>query len=243
MQYVPFDREEALSSLQRATEGRSIFAAQYNAIVVLLGSLRDSLVSSLSPRVSVQDTLGSGRMGLLVGWSDPSTLTGDREVASAALGYALRRLRTGHRFLRHEAVEVVPVGDSWGERVAVTAEPETALVSPTAVLPDTLVELDPSSARDALDAYTYGSNVLLGQAPSTELASRVAWMAREYATTSSRAEWIAYAALAGGTLLSLVLLGAFRRSSAPAQTQQSPQLGGVPMNPYGGAIARPGSIA
>lgn len=238
MQYASFDRAEASSALRRAMDGQAIFAAQYNAIVALTGMLRDQLGGSVV-RVGVQDTLGSGRDGVLVGWLDPSSLVDDRAVAAAALGYALRRLRSGHRFLRRSSSEVVPVGASWPERVAITGEPETAMVSPTAVPPDTQVELDPSSARDVFDAQTYAQSLLEGRSISSDLSSRVAWMAREYAISSGRAEWIAYAALAGGTVVALALLGAFRRSPAVAQQGQGTSLPGVTSTPYGPGLARP----
>lgn len=239
MRYVSLDRDEATIALRRASQGQSIFAAEYNAIVAFVGMTRDALVSPSFPRVGVQDTLGAGRTGPLVGWSEPSGLTGDREVAYAALGYALRKLRTGHRLMGRGGSASVPVGDSWPDRVAVTGEVDTSLVSPTAIAPDTRVDIDPATARNVQDALLFSSDILEGRSPASDLSSRVAWMAREYATTSRRAEWIAYTALAGGTMTVLLLLGAFKRKPVAPQPGQQPALGGVPTDPYGDAMARP----
>lgn len=261
MDYVVYDRSAALNAIRRAAEGQSIFAAEYNAIVALLGGIRDDLLSNLRPQVRVPSPVGEQRMGPVVGWTNGEakmTVADDRIIAAAALGYSLRRLRSGYRILR-TTVANVPIGESWVTRVALVAEPATALISPTAVPSYTPVEVDASAARDAEAAYQFAYE-LMGNSSSTlpfhsdSVRTRAAWMAREYDTNSGRAEVAAYAIITAAMLSALWALGAFRRapkeddgsedqteSEPPQKPRKKPQQGipGVVSHPYGGPVARP----
>ena len=242
MEYVPFDREIAIAALRRAADGRSIFAAEYNAIVAMLAIARDRLLSSKRLTVRVPSSIGVDRSGTLAGWTYAASDEASSEqvvTASNALGYAIRRLRTGHRIVRPGTPQEVPIGVTWPDVVSLVGEPSTAIVSPTGVRPDSGIEVDPSAARDASDAWSYASAALEGSASSPDISARVAWMSREYASTSKRSEWIAYAALGGATVVLLLGLGAFKRAPRPVPQGASPGLPGVPANPYGSPLASP----
>jgi hypothetical protein len=241
MEYVAFDREIAVEALRRSVEGRSIYAAEFNAIVALLAIARDRVLGAPRLTVRVPSSIGVDRAGTLAGstYGESSTVPSEQAmVAANALGYAIRRLRSGHRIVRPGSAQEVPIGVTWPDIAALVGEPSTAIVSPTGVRPDSMIEIDPSAAADASNAWTYASAVLAGSSPAGDVAARVSWMSREYVANSRRSEWTAYVALGGATIALLLGLGAFKRRPKPTQAS-SPGMPGIPANPYGAPLATP----
>lgn len=255
MEYVPFresvDRVVAGRDLLRAVDGQAVLCVEYNAIVVLVGWVRDEVLAPDMPimRVSVPSTPGDPRTGMLFGWtfgkytpgvSLPQAQIDARIIAGSALGYALRRLRAGKRIIRSSNPET-SVADSWSRTglVALVGEPAMAIIPPTAVPASATIEIDASAARDALDAVRYAQSITAGVPAAPEVRQRAAWMAREYATSSGRSEALAYIGIASATLVTLYMLGAFKRTAAPSEPSPGIGLSGVPSSPYGSPLASP----
>lgn len=251
MEYVRFNADVAASSLRRAADGQSVLSVEFNAIVALVGRARDLILSPgrSTPFVRVPSAIGESVSGELIGWTHsefaPSpgmtqAESDERSIAAGALGYALRRLRTGRRIVGRD-VSGVPSGSSW-PLVALVGEPASAILPPTALSPSASIEVDASVARDAQDALRNASSILspvLNPLDDSGARRRASWMSREYATSSGRTEALFYVGIAASTLVSLYLLGAFRRTAkAP---QQAPGLGmqGAPSSPYGAPLAQP----
>lgn len=233
---VAASRVPAEDVLRAWSEGRAATPTAFNDVVGQVSRLRDQVLIAdplWSPTV-----IASGSSGLSVplwGWTHGSfppgiaqdaRLRAAREAAADALGYALRALRTQHRLLR-TGTERVGQEDGYPRSAAVVGEGAAALLS-TSLPGDVLVDFQPGMARSVLDAMRYGQDVLDARARGLDdvqssVLSSASWMSREYASSSARGEWLAYAALGAATIAGLYLFGAFK-SNAPEEEEPEDDL-------------------
>lgn len=228
---VAASRVPAEDVLRAWSEGRAATPTAFNDVVGQVSRLRDQVLIAdplWSPTV-----IASGSSGLSVplwGWTHGSfppgiaqdaRLRAAREAAADALGYALRALRTQHRLLR-TGTERAGQEDGYPRSAAIVGEGAAALLS-TSLPGDVLVDFQPGMARSVLDAMRYGQDVLDARARGLDgvqssVLSSASWMSREYASSSARGEWLAYAALGAATIAGLYLFGAFK-SNAPEEEE------------------------
>lgn len=229
--------------LRAWASGSAATSAQFNDVVAQVARLRDQVLSAdplWSPSV-----ISPGSAGLsipLAGWTQGSfpegiaanaRLRDARQAAADALGYALRALRKEHRLFRSSAPSAT-LGDAYPREMAIVGEGAASLLSPS--LPsDIFVDFQPAMARSILDAIRYGQDVLEARARgldavSTSVLSSASWMSREYAASSARGEWFAYAAIGAATVAGLYLFGAFRSTKVEEPSSEE-QEDGAPSEP------------
>lgn len=242
------DLSAAREALRLLSDGRAVSAMAFDNVAAQIGRLRDQVLSrepQWAPTVPASLPLFYPDAAL-VGWTYGVMQSGEwtpshreaREAAAAALGYVLRSMRKDRRITQSDPS--LMVGVDYPREMALVGEPALALVTTRGTPADAGVELAPGVARAAQDAIQYTLDVLRAiegdGAVTVSTASRTAmWMAREYAVSSQRAEWLTYAALAGGVGAALWVLGVFRGPKAPPDASKAEGRGKMPLptNPYG----------
>ena len=219
--------------LRAWASGSAATPAQFNDVVAQVTRLRDQVLAPdplWSPMVLSPSSAGLSIP--LSGWTQGSfppgvdanaRLRAARQSAADALGYALRALRKEHRLFRSSAVAST-LADAYPREMAIVGEGAASVLSPS--LPsDIAVDFQPAMARAILDAIRYGQDVLDARARgldavSSSVLSSASWMSREYATSSARGEWLAYAAIGAATVAGLYLFGAFRSNKVEEEPEQ-----------------------
>jgi|JI10StandDraft_1071094.scaffolds.fasta_scaffold04525_4 hypothetical protein len=264
----------AEDTLRRWMAGEAATAFAHDDVIAQLGLLRDQLLSGRSRwSPSVRSLRGtSTEMIPLVGWTwgkmqQPDAAGGrlapERQSAADAIGYAMRTIRSSRRLIdagSGASASLHPL------EAGVVGEPQQALLSSSSLSENARVDLHPGVARSSLEAFQRARRVLEAVSSGSSVApagpSSVAWMSREYATSSTYAELAAYAAIATGSVVGLYFLGAFRskkeeepppsfgdeeedqvvvrQKKAPPEPKRSSLP--LPKNPYGDPISRPGLV-